>query len=91
MTRGFNDDDRGLALGVVVFIAMLVIAGLLYLLMAPAMSDIFAFSTEQATTTGASDQVDMAQTIWNNLLYAALFLGTLFLIARAVREGAVGP
>lgn len=84
-----RDDDRGLALGIVVFIAMLVIGALLYMMMDTAMVDIFAFGFDQATSPGATQQVQLAQTIWQSLLYAVVFIATLFLIARAVNEGGI--
>ncbi len=91
MLSGLRDDDRGLALGIVVFFAMIIVAALLYALASPAMSEILAFSSERAAESGGSQQVTTAETIWNNLLFVALFLAALFIIARAVREGAVGP
>lgn len=91
MTSRFRGDDRAIALGIVVFFGIIIIAALLYLLMNTAMVDVFSFSSDQATHSGASDQIDMAETIWRNLLFVPLLLGAIFLIVRAVREGAVGP
>lgn len=84
-----RDDDRGLALGIVVFIAMLVVAALLYILMGEAMNPVFAFAFDDATSSGATNQIQMAETIWNSLLYGVVFLAVVFLISRAVNEGGV--
>jgi len=81
-------DNRGLALGIVTFFAMLIIAALLFILMNSAATEFFSIMSADATSQGASDQISMAETIWANILYVALFIGTLFLIARAVNEGA---
>jgi len=89
VTRRLRDDNRGLALGIVVFIAMLVIAALLYIMMDSAMVDIFAFAFDGATSSGATQQIQMAQTIWQSLLYAVVFLAMIFLVSRAVNEGGV--
>lgn len=93
MRTGLRNDDRGLALGIVVFFAMLIVFALLYALASPAMSEVLGFSSEQAAQApdGADQQVGMAETIWNRLPFVALFLATIFIISRAVREGAVGP
>jgi len=85
-----RNDDRGLALGVVVFFVMIVIAALLYMTMDVATAEVFAFASSSASHQGAQDQITMAETIWKNLLYAVLFLATIFIIARAVNEGSVG-
>lgn len=84
-----RDDDRGLALGIVVFIAMLVMGGLLFLVLNTAFTEVVGFTAPQASHDGARDQINMARTIWNNILYVPLFLGFLFLITRAVQEGSV--
>lgn len=83
-----QDDNRGLALGIVVFIAMLVIGALLYMVMSTAMNPIAAFAMEGAGP-GATQQIQLAQQIWGALLYAVVFIASLFLIARAVNEGSV--
>jgi len=88
-TMKFRDDERGLALGVVVFIAMLVVAAVLYIMMDTAMAPIFGFALDGATSSGATAQIQLAQTIWGGALYAIVFIAALFLIARAVNEGGV--
>jgi len=85
--RRLQDDNRGLALGIVVFVAMLVIAALLYIMMDGAMVEMFAFAMDDASSSGATEQIQMAQTIWSSLLYGVVFLAILFLVSRAVNEG----
>lgn len=86
--RRLADDTRGLALGIVTFVAMLVIGALLFIIMDAAMTDVFSASSEAAQTADSADQRTLAEAIWDNSLYVVLFIGVLFLIGRAVREGA---
>jgi hypothetical protein len=86
-------DDRAVGLAIIGFFAMLVVGALLFILLDPAIS--------QLTTTASSDnptaqtQVDLASAIWDNILFVPLFVGILFLTARAVLEsrapGGGGP
>lgn len=84
---GLPRDTRGLALGIVTFFGMLLIFALLYIVFTPAFDTVNTIMTSQAESTGATDQISLAQTIKDNLAYVAIFLAMLFLIGRAVREG----
>lgn len=84
-----KNDERGLALGIVVFISMIVIAALLFLVLNEAFVEVVGFASDQTTSQGAQDQIDQANTIWARILLVPLFLAMIFIIARAVREGAV--
>lgn len=83
------DDDRALALGIVSFAAIFIIAGVLYLLMAGPMETVFSITETQSHSPGAVNQINTAESIWNNIMFYILLLAAVFLIARAVREGAV--
>lgn len=85
--RSLAEDDRGLALAIVIFFAMLIIAALLYAVMGSGMDLVFNIAENSSTHTGADDQIARNQAIWNNLMFAMLVLSMVFLIARAVREG----
>jgi len=82
-------DERGLALAIVAFVALLVICGLLYVLFNPAVSGLTSMATDQASSQTAQDQIDLAQTFWNLILFAVLFIGTLFIVGRGVFESGV--
>jgi len=82
----FHDDERGLAVAIVGFFAMIIIAALLYTLFGEAMTELFAMTSGQAQTTHGTDQINLAETIWNNMLFYALAVAVIFLIARAVVE-----
>ena len=84
--RSLRDDDRGLAIAVVMFIAMIVIGALLYAVMDAALADVFTVGRGLSTSSGASDSIDLWEAIWNNLLFAVLVISALFLVARAVAE-----
>lgn len=86
MTPSFREDDRGLAIGIIGFVAIIVIAAFLYTLLDPAASSIFPMLDSQTTNTQADAVIDERQTIWHNALFAALFIGTLGIIARAIAE-----
>lgn len=80
------DDERGLALGIVSFFAMIGIAALLFILFDAALEPLFTTTAEQATTTEAGDQISLALGIWDNILYYALFVAVIFIIVRAILE-----
>lgn len=84
----FRDDDRGLALGLVTFFAMLVVGGLLFIVMNDAMVDVFDITSSQSSQPGSQDQINAGKAVWDNIMYYVLFIGALFLVARAIREGA---
>lgn len=81
-------DKRGLAVGIAVFFGMLVLGALLYIVMDAALADVFDITSSSASSPGASDQITLAEAIWDNILYVVLFISMLFLIGRAVSEGA---
>lgn len=83
--------DRGLAIGFVKFFAMLIVAALLYTLFNPAVDQVLTTASAQATHTTAQDEIDLAEQIWNNLLFFGVFVSFLFIIARAVVEQRRGP
>lgn len=80
------DDDRGLALGVVIFFAILIAGVLLYTLFSEAINPILSMTESQAQTPGGAEQISLAQTIWNNVVYIPIFFAGIFIIARAARE-----
>lgn len=85
MTR-LRDDDRGLAVGIVVFFMMFIVGALLFTLFDPALSPLFDMTRDQAQTSGATDQINLAEGIWDNMLYVVAFFAVIFLIGRSVRE-----
>lgn len=89
--REFRDDNRGLAGGVLAFVAILVVSALLFTLFQPAAESIFTMTSSQASSQKVTDSIDMRQTIFSNILFFALFLGGLALIARAVFESRRAP
>lgn len=84
--RPFAADDRGLGLAIVGFIAALVIAALLFTLLDPAADQLFDMASSQTSATEAQDAIDRREQIWNNILFYALFLAALYIIARSVFE-----
>lgn len=89
MRNRLRHDERGLGLGVVVFFAMLIVAALLFIVLNVGWVDVVGVMSEQTTDPEATKQINEAKGIWNNILYVPLFFMVLFIIARAVREGAL--
>lgn len=79
-------DDRGLAVGIVIFIAALVGAALLYILLDPALVQLFDMTRAQTDSSLVTEQIDMASKIWGLLLFFPAFLALMFIIARSVFE-----
>lgn len=79
--------DRALASGVIIFVAMLVVAALVFIILNSAMTDIDTAASGFTTDTDAQDHIDLlVDQIWVGILVFASFLGGMFLIARAVLE-----
>lgn len=89
MARSLARDRRGLAISLVAFIAALVLAALLFIVMDAALADVFAVSNEQADHAGASTFISDIEAVWDRILLAVLFVCMLFIIGRAVIESEV--
>lgn len=79
-------DERGLAMGIVGFFAIIMIGALLYILFNPALAEVFTMTADQAQTSKSTDQINLAEQIWGGVLFYILFLATLYLIAKSVLE-----
>lgn len=82
----FRADSRGLAIGLLGFFAILIVAALLYVLMDPAIQQIISMSTAQSDTTQAQEVIDERARIWDGILIFVVFLAGVKLIARSVFE-----
>lgn len=82
----FADDDRALASGVILFAAILVVAGLLFIALNTPTTDVINTASNYTDDTAAQDHIDLMETIWGGVLVFAAGLAALFLIARAVLE-----
>jgi hypothetical protein len=82
----FQQDTRGLGLGILGFVAIIVIGALLYTLLDPAAVEIFSSASSQTSDSRAQTAINRRETIWNLLLYATAFLGILYIIARSLFE-----
>lgn len=86
MRDSLRRDDRGLATGVIAFVAVIVVSALLYTLFEPAAQGVFNMSSSQADSTQAQNAIDRREQIFSLMLYFCLFLGSVMFIARAVVE-----
>lgn len=81
-----SDDDRGLATGLAGFVAILIIAALMFTLLNPAATNVFDDADSFTTDSEAQNVVDERRAIWSNILFAVLLIAALFLLGRAVFE-----
>jgi len=86
----FHHDNRGLSVAIVSFFAVIVVAALVYTLLDPAVADIISMSSSQTSDQGATDVINLREQIWAAMLFYALFLAMLAVIARAVFESRTG-
>jgi len=82
----FSDDDRGLAVGYILFFAALVIVGLLVTMFSPMIDGVNEQVSDQTSDQDAQDTIDQRQKIWDRLPFYGVFIAGIFLIARAVFE-----
>jgi len=79
--------DRGLAIGLVVFAAMIAIGGMLFfLLFQEGLTPLFDSATSAAETQAGQEQITLASTIAGGMAVYALIVSCLFIIARSVVE-----
>jgi hypothetical protein len=78
-------DDRGLAVGIVAFVALISIV-LLWVLLNGGMEIVFDTADSQTTDATAESEIATAEKIWGLLPFYLLFLGVMMLVARAVLE-----
>lgn len=74
------------ASGIIGFIAMLVIAALLWALMGPAADLVFSAAGDTASSQAAQTAIDERKAIWGNILFYPLALAGVFVIARAILQ-----
>lgn len=85
--RRVGDRDRGLASGIIIFVMMVVVAGLIFIILNVAVTDLNTAASGYTDDTAAQDHIDLlVNEVWGGILVFAMFLGLLFIIARAVLE-----
>lgn len=86
MNRSLLTDDRGLALGILTFFAIIIVAALLYIMLDPAIQSITDMTLAQAEHEKSRTVINQRARIWNYVLMFALGLAALFILSRAVFE-----
>lgn len=79
-------DDRGLASGLLGFVAIVIIIALLYTLLNPAVVGIHDQAISTTSNSQAQDVINERFTIWGYILFFGLFLAAVYIISRAVFE-----
>lgn len=81
-----SGDNRALATGIIGFVAMIVIAALMFIMLDSAATEIFSMSMAQADSAQAKNAIELRKKIWSSILFFTLFLAAIFIVARAVFE-----
>ena len=84
-----RDDRRGLAAGLMLFGAAIVITALLYLMLNPVVTDAEAMLVNQTGNQTAETAIEERATIWGYIPVFGLFAAGVFVIVRAVFESQV--
>lgn len=82
----FRNDDRGLAGALIGFVAIIVVGGLLFTLIDPALGAVFSKFSTRTTNQQAIDAINLARGVWGQILAFVLFLAVIYLIGNAVLE-----
>jgi len=86
MWRELWPRERGLANGIIGFVAIIVVVALLYTLLDPAMSGVIDMASGQSSDPAVRDEISQPERIWGAIPVAGLFFAALFILARATFE-----
>lgn len=79
-------DNRGLAMGIIGFVAIIVTIAILYTMFDSAAELMFSTSQTQTNAQEATDAISERKTIWNAMPIYFAFLALVFVISRSVFE-----
>jgi hypothetical protein len=82
----FREDDRALAVGILLFMASIILAALLFIMMDPVIADIKSTSLSQTDNQQATEVINERAKIWGVILFFPIFASGVFIIARATFE-----
>lgn len=82
----FWDDDRGLAVALILFMAVIVLSALFYLVANPAFDQIQSTMLDQSESAETDKTINERAKIWTAMPIYALAIAGLFLLARALFE-----
>lgn len=87
--RRLRNDERGLAIGFVLFFAALTVAALFWILADPVINTLETTMSSQSDTVRGSQTITERVQIWDAILIYVLFVAGIGVIARAVFESGV--
>jgi len=82
----FREDERGLAVGLLLFFAALTIGALLFALFNPMMTSVDDRVSDQTDDPDAQSVIDERMQIWGGLLFYVMFLSGIYILAKSVFE-----
>lgn len=78
-----------LAVGIIVFFAMIAIGALLWAILNAALTPVLDFGTGYSTSATADQYLGILTSVWGYALFFVLFIAGFALVGRAVVEGRV--
>lgn len=83
-------DNRGLATGLISFVAILVVGAFFIIFFTPAINQVSSGFLNATSDPQATKAIERRQNIWQLVGFFIMFSGGVFVIARAVFEGRGG-
>lgn len=83
-------EDRGLAVGILGFIAIIIIGAVFYTVMNDGMTQVFSVLDTATTDSDAASKQTLLETIWGAVLWYVLLVAGVFVVARSVFESRRG-
>lgn len=82
----FTTDQRGLAIGIMLFVAIIVTGAFVYIMLNPAVEQVEKKMLDQSDDVETDNMIKQRATIFYKLPFYILFAAGMFLVARAVFE-----
>lgn len=83
-------DNRGLATGLISFVAIIVVGAFFIIFFTPAINEVSSGFLNATSNPTATKAIERRQKIWNLIGFFVMFSGAVFVVARAVFEGSGG-
>lgn len=81
--RDFYSDNRALGVGIMLFMAALILAALLFIMMNPVIDQVESTTLDQTDNQEAKDVINERTKIWGGVLFYVVLATMIFIVARA--------